>query len=107
MCVYITLDKSNTAERVHVDFASKSFHIFVDNLGGRNYSLYLHPLEGSIKPDKCKWKVKSDSIVITLVKDERKSWSRMIEEKKKEEEKKPETNKDDPQAGLMDMMRKM
>ena len=41
---------------------------------GQNYSYAVRKLNGSIKPEECKYIIKNNNIVITLVKAESKHW---------------------------------
>jgi len=96
-------------EQIKCDFHTSSFDLIVKNLEGKSYRLVKTNLEKDIVPDKSKYIVKSDKIVIKLakVKGEYGSfdyWSKLTNEKKGVTGSK---KSDDPSAGLMDMMKDM
>jgi calcyclin binding protein len=69
------------------------------------YRLCIDNLHENIDINKCKYRLKKDMVVVSLKKVSSSHWSEL---KKKKEEKKEDMKKsDDPNAGLMDMMKKM
>jgi len=107
------LDNDNLVQ----DFTATSAKLKVCNLAGKNHVFEILQLPHKILPDKSHFKVKSDMVTVFLAKaDEGKSWSHATAAAKAQADKKsasmakmsdsPDTSKD-PQAGLMDMMKKM
>jgi len=104
-------------ENLVPDFTQTSAKLKVCNLAGKNHIFEIIQLPHKILPDKSHFKVKSDMVTVFLAKaDEGKSWSHATAAAKAQADKKsasmakmtdsPDTSKD-PQAGLMDMMKKM
>lgn len=90
------------------DFTSKSFDLRVLNLKGKNYRLCKDNLDKEIVPDKSKVKVKANKIVLLLRKVPGKygaeHWTDLAAKRKK---KKVAGGKEDPMAGIMDLMKDM
>ena len=89
------------------DFTANSFDLIVKNLNGKSYRLYKDNLEKDIDPEKSKYIVKPDKIVIKLakVKGEYGSydfWTNLTAKKKKTPGK-----KEDPAASIMELMKEM
>jgi calcyclin binding protein len=86
------------------------FDITVMDLSGRNYRLKKDNLEHDIVPEKSKYIVKADKIVVKLhkIKGEYGSydyWSKLSDPKGRSKSSK--SNKSDPTASITDMMREM
>lgn len=66
--VYVDLPGVHDLEpaRVAVDFGPRSFDVRVEGLGGANYRLKIPELYDVVDPDKCKFRVKRDKLVLTL-----------------------------------------
>lgn len=94
-------------ESITCNFTATSFDLTVKDLNGKSYRLYKDNLEKDIDPEKSKYIVKSDKIVIKLakVKGEYGSydfWTDLTAKKKKTPGK-----KDDPAASIMELMKDM
>jgi calcyclin binding protein len=95
-------------DQVKCDFTKTSFDLTVHDLNGKSYRLFRDNLEKDIDPDKCKLIIKSDEVRIKLAKVKQKDyggydyWTKLREapEKKKK-------LSEDPQAGIMDLMKQM
>jgi calcyclin binding protein len=74
----------------------------------QNYIFSIKRLFGEILPNDSKYVLKNNSIYITLVKKENKTWAQLpYKDDKFAKEEKPEEKVEDPQAGIMNMMKKM
>jgi len=98
----------NKKEQIKCDFGKDKFDVTVHELKGKNYRLMRDNLEHDIVPEKSKYIVKADKIVVKLhkIKGEYGSfdfWSKLTDPKRKEKKK----STDDPSAGLMGMMKEM
>lgn len=94
-------------ENVFCKFTSTSFDLIIKDYKGKSYRLYKNDLENEIDSNKSKRVVKADKILVKLAKNKSEygsydHWSSLTSKKKK-----PTTNKDDPSAGIMDMMKEM
>jgi len=94
-------------DNISCSFTSASFDLIVKDLNGKSYRLYKDNLEKDIDPEKSKYIVKSDKIVVKLakVKGEYGSydfWTDLTAKKKKIPGK-----KDDPSASIMELMKDM
>ena len=105
--VYLTsgLDGVGDAkERVSCDFTSKSFDLRVLDLGGKNLRLRKDNLDKEIVPGESKVIVKKNRITIKMCKAKGKygheNWMDLTAKKPKYD-----ATKDDPGAGIMDMMK--
>lgn len=113
--IYVTLPGVGTLEESNItcDFKENSFDLQVMNLKDINYRLIKHPLNKNIVPEECKFKIKKDRVVITLrkVKGEygHDHWTDLVEKNLTSAalNKNKDSNKADPSAGLMDMMKQM
>jgi calcyclin binding protein len=93
-------------DQIEVVFCKDSIDVTVLQLGGKNYRLKKDNLEHDIVPEKSKYVVKADKIVVKLqkVKGEYGSydyWSKLTDPKRKEKKNK------DPAASITDMMKEM
>ncbi len=99
----------NKKEKITCDFGVDSFDVIVRDLDGKSYRLKKDKLEHDIVPEKSKYIVKADKIVVKLhkVKGEMGGgfslWTKLTDPKWKDKKKKNV----DPSAGLMDMMKDM
>ena len=95
-------------ENVTCDFTSASFDLIVRGYKGKNYRLCRDNLENEIDTSKSKKVIKADKILVKLAKKKSEygsydHWSSLTAKKKK-----PSTsNKDNPTAGIMDLMKDM
>lgn len=107
--VYVPLPSVGSVPRDNItcDFTPNSFDLIVKDLNGKSYRLFKDNLEKDIEPEKSKYIVKADKIVIKLakVKGEYGSydfWSELTAKKKKTAGK-----KEDPSSAIMDLMKEM
>ena len=89
-----------------IDFRILNFN------GGKNYRLKIQPLHDIIDPAASKFKVKSNSITIDLVKRKTKHWSdikptKSLTKVSSEIDKKKDDEEKDPSASLMGMMKEL
>jgi len=109
--VYVPLDGVGGAkERVTCDFTDNSFDLKVMGLNGANYRLYKDALEKDIIVGDSRFLVKANKVVIKMkkVKGEYSydNWQSLVPKRKKTSEQKA-AEKDNPTAGIMDMMKDM
>jgi calcyclin binding protein len=106
--VYVPLDNIGTHEKSKITchFTSSSFDLIVSDLDGKDYRLLNDNLEHDIDVSKSKYIIKPNKIIIKLgkIKGEYSydSWTQLTAKKKKDKSK-----KDDPAAGIMDLMKDM
>merc|ERR1712196_665790 len=78
------------------------------DLNGKNYRLLKSPLEHDILPDKSRFIVKKNKVLIKMEKKKGdysyEQWQNLVSKKSKEEQRK---RKEDPMGGIMDMMKDM
>jgi len=98
-------------EGVTCDFGLRSFDLKIHGLGGKNYRMVKDRLDEEINPDKSKIIVKKNEVRVKLHKTKGeesyssyKTWMNLESKKTKEQEQK---TKDDPTAGIMDLMKDM
>jgi calcyclin binding protein len=114
MKIYVTLNgvQKLSKDCIKTEFTSKSFRLKVDDLSGSNYSCHVAGLWEKIVPDECYFKVKTDTVLVMLKKEEeKKTWAYVTErEDKKKKPWPPESKLDekkDPSEGLMDLLKKL
>ncbi len=75
--LYVTVNgvQSIPASDVTVEFTQQSFKLLVRGLSGSNHQLSIIGLLNSIIPDKSHYKIKTDSVVIFLKKQEQEKWA--------------------------------
>jgi len=104
--LYISVNNI-VSDKVTCDFTKESFDLKICDDSGKWHRLYRDNLEKEIDPEKCKFKVKSDKVVIKLGKVKGEfgfdNWNNLTEKKKKQDSMK---NKD-PSASIMDLMKDM
>lgn len=99
----------NKKEQITCEFGVDSFDVIVRDLNGKSYRLKKDRLEHDIVPEKSKYIVKADKIVVKLHKIKGEigggfsMWTKLTDPKWKDKKKKNV----DPSAGLMDMMKDM
>ena len=103
---------SISKDNIKCHFDKDGFDITVQDLDGTNYRLKKDNLEHDIVPDKSKFVVKPNKVILKLakVKGEYGSydfWSKLTDPRKKEKAASKSQNKDNPMAGLNDLMREM
>lgn len=93
-------------DSVECKFSRDGFDLKIHGLNGRNFRLNKYNLEKEIIPEDCSFRVKSNKVVITLMKKKGEygydSWSQLVSKKKKDA---PKSN--DPTAGINDLMKQM
>jgi calcyclin binding protein len=101
-----SLDKENNIE---CKFGTSDFDLIVKDLRGKSYRLVKTNLEKDIDPEKSKYIVKADKIIIKLakIKGEYGSydyWSKLTDPKRNEKKNKSSS---DPSSSIMDLMKDM
>jgi len=114
LTIYITSGIDGVGEvkdSVSCDFGSRSFDLKIHDLNGKSYRMLKNRLDEDIDVNKSKFVVKKNAVHIKLHKtkgDESyasyKTWMNLESKKSKEQEAK---SKDDPTAGIMDLMKDM
>lgn len=112
--IYITLKDVHQLpkEAVVCSFTEKSLDLRVLGLDNKNYHLPINNLCAEIDTKKSNFKVKTDMIVVSLVKKIARDWSHITLVEKRIKESKAPTVPDmgedsDPGASLMNLMKKM
>jgi calcyclin binding protein len=115
--LYIDMaDVGTVRDSVTCKFTKSSFDLIIANLHNKSYRLYKDCLEKDIDPDKSKFSVKANKVVIKLAKVKTSEyggfdyWTKLSDPKKssKNANGSDTTNKkDDPTASIMDMMKQM
>lgn len=115
--VYVNLKDIETlpADQITCEFTETSFNFTAKNLNSRNHQLKINTLCNEIKPSESSFKVKKGEFVIILKKATKGlTWNLLTaaakDKKEKHDEKFKDTaaeSKNDPQAGMMSMMKKM
>ena len=107
--LYVPLPSVGSIPRNNItcDFTATSFDLIVDDLDGKSYRLFRDNLEKDIDPEKSKYLVKADKIVVKLAKikteyGSTEMWTDLTAKKKKKPGK-----KDDPAASIMELMKEM
>lgn len=96
-------------DQISCPFKKDSFDLIVNGLNGKNYRLCKNNLEKDIVPEKSKYIVKADKIVIKLAKVKGEygsydSWMGLTAKKTKKEK---QASKDNPNTAIMDLMKDM
>lgn len=94
-------------ENISCAFTETSFDLIVKDLNGKTYRLFKDNLENSIDVEKSKKVIKADKVLVKLAKKKSEygsydHWSSLTAKKQK----KPSA-KDNPAAGIMDLMKDM
>ncbi|KAL7545901.1 hypothetical protein ACHAWF_009254 [Thalassiosira exigua] len=111
--VYVPLEGvgSHDKSKIRCDFAPSSLDLIVEDFDGETYRLLNDNLEKDIDPSKSKRIVKPNKIVLKLGKVKGEygydSWQQLTAKKPKKRDASGKSTKDDPAAGIMDMMRDM
>mmetsp|Transcript_19074 Transcript_19074/g.25178 ORF Transcript_19074/g.25178 Transcript_19074/m.25178 type:complete len:319 (+) Transcript_19074:94-1050(+) len=100
---------SHDKDKITCDFTSTQFDLIVRDLSGKSYRLFKDNLDNEIDPSKSKYIVKADKILVKLGKKKGEygsydHWSDLTAKKAK---KKKGASKEDPAAGIMDLMKDM
>lgn len=110
MKLYVTLKGVQRLDKelVKTEYTTKSFSLRVENLDGSNYVCRIAGLWGNIVPDKCHHKVKTDTVLLMLKKEEEsKTWPYVTEREDKKKTTPKLDEKKDPSEGLMDLLKQM
>lgn len=113
LTVYVPLTNigSHDPSKISCNFTSSSFDLIVTDyiIDGKSYRLLNDNLEHDIDVSKSKYIVKGNKIIIKLgkVKGEYGSYDSWTELTAKKKKKKDKGKKDDPAAGIMDLMKDM
>jgi len=96
-------------ENISCQFTKLSFDLIVHNLSGKNYRLLKDNLDKDIDPEKSKYLVKRNKIIIKLAKVKAEygsydSWQNLSSKKSKKSKEKMKTN---PSDSIMEMMKDM
>lgn len=112
MKIYIDLKNVHRLpkEKIICNFEAKSMNLTVCDLDNRNYRFGVKRLAGTIVPSESFFKIKTDSLVIMMMKESNTNWEHVTEmaaEKSKEKTKKKPTLDDskDPSEGIMDILK--
>ncbi|KAK7072433.1 hypothetical protein SK128_001744 [Halocaridina rubra] len=108
--LYISLKNVQSLEKEKIvsSFDTKSVQMTVNELDGKNHQLIIANLAGNINTDSSYHKVKTDMVVLFLAKFEQKKWAAVTgEDLQSQEARKPKLNSEDPNAGMMDLMKQM
>ncbi|XP_053986979.1 calcyclin-binding protein-like [Hylaeus volcanicus] len=113
--LYVTLNDVHLLpkEAVTCNFSDKSVDLRVFGLDNKNYNLTINNLCEEIDVNKSSVKVKTDMVLVSLVKKIPKMWSHMTEVEKRNKESKASSIMDatgsetDPSAGIMNLMKKL
>lgn len=111
-------DVGTVRDSVTCKFTKSSFDLIITNLHGKSYRLYKDCLEKDIDPDKSKFSVKANKVVIKLAKVKTSEyggfdyWTKLSDPKKSSKGSGSngsgnQSKKDDPTASIMDMMKQM
>lgn len=110
MKLYITLKNVQTLEKdkISVKFDERSVILHVSELDSKNHQLSILKLAENINPDASYHKVKTDMVVLFLAKQKQIKWEGVTEvEARSAEARKPKLDSNDPNAGIMDLMKQM
>ncbi|XP_042889277.1 calcyclin-binding protein-like [Penaeus japonicus] len=108
--LYITLKNVHSMEKdkISVKFDIRSVNLHVSELDSKNHQLNILKLAEDIKPDASYHKIKTDMVVLFLAKEKQMKWEGVTElEARSAEARKPKHDSNDPNAGIMDLMKQM
>ncbi|GAB1597312.1 calcyclin-binding protein-like [Argonauta hians] len=98
-----------TKESITCNFQEKSLDLTISNLDNKNYHFSVKKLADSIIPSDSYFKIKTDSVVLMLMKASQTNWEHVSEisaDKKKDKMKKPTLDESkDPNDGIMDILK--
>ena len=115
--IYVS-DVGTVRDSVTCKFTKSSFDLIITNLKNKSYRLFKDSLEKDIDPDKSKFSVKANKVIIKLAKVKTSEyggfdyWTKLSDPKKSSKGTGPDggtggKKKDDPSASIMDMMKQM
>jgi len=101
------------ADRVTCKYTAKSLNLLVHDVQGKDYELTVQGLLYAIDPADSLFKIKKDTVLLMLKKQkESQSWASVTEQEQKTKDKKAldkpaKAGADDPNGGLMSLMKQM
>ncbi|XP_052093096.1 calcyclin-binding protein-like [Mytilus californianus] len=111
MKLYVTLNgvQSLPKDQVTSHFTKRSIRLKVNDLDGKNHELYISNLFDDVQPSESFVKIKKDTVLVMMRKDNSKTWTYVTQRENKEKEaKKPKVDENaDPNDSLMTMMKQM
>lgn len=93
-------------ESISFDCTNNGFDLKIHGYKGKNLRLTLTNLGGQVSPDKSKFILKKNYVILKLIKPTAQTWGNLIYKKKFDPLKKMD-KKEDPQIGMMKMMQRM
>jgi len=108
--LYISLSGVGSLDKktqIKCDFTKVSFDLVVHGLNGKSYRLFKNNLEKEIDPEKSKYSVKADRIVIKLAKVKGEYGSFDMWNQLSSKNKKNSSKKENPQDSIMGLMKDM
>ncbi|GAQ87180.1 calcyclin binding protein [Klebsormidium nitens] len=102
--IYIFIEGASQ-DRVIADFTPTSFDVRLQDVAGKHFRAAVHQLHGKIDPKRSSVAVKPKRITITMPKAERKHWLDLYHKESKFDKKDTAASKDNPMAGIMDLMK--
>jgi calcyclin binding protein len=115
--IYVNLKGigAHSSSSIFPNFTSRSCEVKIDGFNSANYVFSLSNLLSEIVPEDSSFKTKTDEIILTLKKKDSKTWGFITEadkliadrKKKKESDESAGTDNSNPEAGIMNMMKKM
>ena len=102
----------NKDEQIKCNFEKDSFDISILDINGKNYRIKRDNLEHDIIPEKSKYILKADKIIVKLAKSKGEYgtfdfWSKLTDPKRKEKKNSKTGGASDPTGGIMSMMKDM
>ena len=107
MTIYLAVEglAESDAEKISTEFSKEALVVQVRNLKGANYVFKIDKLAGGIDTQKSAVKLKSNELVIQLYKEKEDKWDSLEYQPPKET---PKIDKnEDPQKGMMNLMKEM
>ncbi len=107
--IYINLkDVGNLGrESIKLTVEEQSLDLVVSGYQNKNWRLVIPKLHTKVKKADCTFTLKPNYVIVKLKKNTLGSWTSLKEEKKFNPVKNVKEGKEDPQKGLMDMMKRM
>jgi len=102
--IYIPLEGA-CQEKMVADIQSASFDLKIHDVGGKNFRYSILKLNKSIVPDQSTVLAKPKRVIVSLKKTDLGDWQDL--HKKEEKSKAPASDKENPMAGIMEMMKNM
>jgi calcyclin binding protein len=107
--IYINLKDVGALGRdaVKLVVEDQSLDLVISEYQGKNWRLIIPKLHTKVKKAECSFTLKPNYVIVKLRKGSMGSWTSLKEEKKFNPVKNIKEGKEDPQKGLMDMMKRM